>query len=203
MQRHAQRADALPAQAERRRQHQVGAIRFQQVGRADVGLESPGDQRDHVHQRFGGLAAFPGQRADFVQGEDVIVGGCFYQLRSFLGFLLRLERGRTGPPAQTVRKPDTGLELTEYHCYKVVGRASACRFVALYSSSGGIFPFMIRSVKIRNTRMYSARAARLSSRCPVCAGQRDSRKVSFPGALHALAPGILKRLELLRTASHW
>ncbi len=57
---------------ERRRQHQVGAVRFQQIGGADVGLEAPGDQRDHVHQRFGGFAAFLGEVADFFQGQNVI-----------------------------------------------------------------------------------------------------------------------------------
>ena len=75
VQRHAQRADGLPPQAERRGQHEIGAIRFQQVGGADIGLEAPGNQRDHIHQRFRGLAAFPGQRAEFVQREDVTVGG--------------------------------------------------------------------------------------------------------------------------------
>ena len=43
----AQRADALRPQSHGRRQHQVGAIRFQQISRADFRLKSAGDQRHH------------------------------------------------------------------------------------------------------------------------------------------------------------
>ena len=42
VQRHAQRADALRTKAERRGQHQVGAIRLQQIGRADIGARNAG-----------------------------------------------------------------------------------------------------------------------------------------------------------------
>ncbi len=71
VQRHAQRADALGAKPERGGQHQVGAIRLQQIGGANVGLKAPGDQRHNVHERFGGLAAFGRQVADLFQSQDV------------------------------------------------------------------------------------------------------------------------------------
>ena len=64
---HAQRADAFAPQSQGRRQHQGGAIWFQQIGRTDVGLETARDQRHHVHQGFRGLAAFARQGAQFVQ----------------------------------------------------------------------------------------------------------------------------------------
>ena len=51
-----ERADALAAKSDGRRQHQVGAIRFQQICRADVGVESLGDERDHIHERLSRLA---------------------------------------------------------------------------------------------------------------------------------------------------
>ena len=71
--RHAKRANALRAKPDGRGQHQVGAIRLQQIRRTDVGLKAPGDQGDHVHQGLGRLAAFrrevcrspPGSRRNF------------------------------------------------------------------------------------------------------------------------------------------
>jgi hypothetical protein len=41
------------------------------IGGADVGLKAPGDQRDHVHERLGGLAALGRQMADLFQRQDV------------------------------------------------------------------------------------------------------------------------------------
>ena len=57
VQTHAQGANALRPQTQRGREHQVGAVRLQQVGRTDIRMKTAGDQRHHVHQRFGGLAA--------------------------------------------------------------------------------------------------------------------------------------------------
>ena len=51
---------------------QVGAIRLEQIRRADVGLEPLGDQRDDIHQSLGRLAAFGCQRGDFFQRQNVI-----------------------------------------------------------------------------------------------------------------------------------
>ena len=72
VQSHAKRADALRTKPERRGQHQVGAVRFQQIGRTDIGLKAPGDQGHDVHQSLGRLAALGRQIADFLQGQDVI-----------------------------------------------------------------------------------------------------------------------------------
>ena len=71
MQRHAQRADAFRAQPERRGQHQIGAVRLQQIGGADVGVKSPGDQRDDVHQRLGRLAPLRREVGDFFQRQHI------------------------------------------------------------------------------------------------------------------------------------
>ena len=72
VQRHAQRADALRMQAERGGKHQVRAVRFQQVGRADVGLEARGDQRHHVHQRIGRLALLLRQAGNLFQRQNQV-----------------------------------------------------------------------------------------------------------------------------------
>ena len=71
VQRHPQRADALRAQSDRRGQHQIGAVRLQQVGGANIGLEALGDQRDHVHQRLRRLAALRRKIADFLQRQNI------------------------------------------------------------------------------------------------------------------------------------
>ncbi len=71
VQRHAQGADAGAAQAQRRGQHQVGAVRLQKIRRAHVGLKPPGDQSDHVHEGLGRLAALRRQVADLFHGEYV------------------------------------------------------------------------------------------------------------------------------------
>ena len=67
VQREAQRADALAAQSQRGGEHEVGAVRLQQIGRTNVGVEAPRNQGHHIHQSFGGLAAFPRQISDFFQ----------------------------------------------------------------------------------------------------------------------------------------
>ena len=63
---HAKFADAFPAQPDGRGQHQIGAVRFQQVGGANIDAKPPGNQRDHVHQGLGGLARLRRQVRDFV-----------------------------------------------------------------------------------------------------------------------------------------
>ena len=54
---HPDAADALRAQTDCRGQHQVGAIRLQQIDGADIGLEPRPNQMDDVGQRLGGVAA--------------------------------------------------------------------------------------------------------------------------------------------------
>ena len=76
--RHAQRADAARMKAERRGQHQVGAIRLKQISRADIGAETGGDQRDNVHQRVGGLAAVLRETGYFIEGQHL---GCIHCFR--------------------------------------------------------------------------------------------------------------------------
>ena len=76
---HAHAPDALGTQPDRRRQHQVRPVGFEQVDRADIGVEPRLNQMDDVRQGFGGVAAAgdettdlferPEQRA-FVCGDD-------------------------------------------------------------------------------------------------------------------------------------
>ena len=67
---HAQGADAAGMEAERGGEHEVGAIGLEQIGGADVGAETRGDQRDHVHERVGGLAAILREVRDLIQGQE-------------------------------------------------------------------------------------------------------------------------------------
>ena len=67
MDRHAQCADTLRTKSKGGRQHEVGAIRFQQIRRANIGLKPFRDQGDDVHERLGRLAAFFRETADFLQ----------------------------------------------------------------------------------------------------------------------------------------
>jgi hypothetical protein len=65
--RHPQAANTLTPQSYGRRQHQIGAIRLQQVRRAHVRPEPLGNQGDHIHQRFSWLASFCCQVSDFFE----------------------------------------------------------------------------------------------------------------------------------------
>ena len=88
----------------RRGQHQVGAVRLQQVGRADIGLKPPGDQRHHVHQRLGRLAASLG-KCRFLRAS---AHGCRQRLRhgSFvLPQFSRFGSGATGQHTRTTEYP--------------------------------------------------------------------------------------------------
>ena len=68
---HAKSADALRAKSERRGQHEVGSVRFQQIGRTDVGLKPASDQSDDIHEGLGWLAALRREIADLFQSQDV------------------------------------------------------------------------------------------------------------------------------------
>ncbi len=81
---HAQTADTLGSKADRCRQHQVRAIRFQQVRGTNIRLTSPRDERDHIHQSLGRFAAVVRQIADLVECENVGV------VRSRLARVLKL-----------------------------------------------------------------------------------------------------------------
>ena len=85
---HPQSANALRAKSEGRGQHQVGPVRFQQVGRTDVGLKPLGNQGDDVHQGLGGLAASFGEVADFLQRQDVTGIPSLCDLTHVLTFLV-------------------------------------------------------------------------------------------------------------------
>ena len=91
---HAQSADRLRPQSDRRGQHQVGAVRFQQVHRADIGVKAPGNQGDDVPQRLCRLAALGGELANLLQRQDVI-GFCpFNDLGHIWGTLLQIYPAR-------------------------------------------------------------------------------------------------------------
>ncbi len=52
VQRHPKIADALRPKSKGGGQHEVGSIGFQQVGRANIGIEPVRNRRNHVHQGF-------------------------------------------------------------------------------------------------------------------------------------------------------
>ncbi len=85
IQRHPQIAHATRPQPQRRRQNQIGTVGLQQVCRADVRMECPGDQRHHIHQRFRRFAALRRQVIDFVKrkhsGRRRRAAHCFRALR--------------------------------------------------------------------------------------------------------------------------
>jgi hypothetical protein len=74
---HPNSADALGPKPNRDGQHEIGAIRLQQVDRADVRFEPLLNQVDDVGQRLGGVAALGDQPADFLEGPEQrpFVGG--------------------------------------------------------------------------------------------------------------------------------
>ena len=74
---HAQRADRLRLQSDGRRQHQIGAIRLQQIHGADIGAKAPRNQGDDVPQRLRRLAAFGRKLANLLQRQNVI-GFCAF-----------------------------------------------------------------------------------------------------------------------------
>ena len=69
---HAESADTLAAQPDGCGQHQIRAVGFEKIDRADVGFEALGDQRDHVHQRLGRLAALSCEVSDLFESQDVV-----------------------------------------------------------------------------------------------------------------------------------
>ena len=68
---HPQIADALFAESDGCRQHEIGAVRFQQIRRAHIGAKSLGDERDYVHQRFRRLPLLRREVCYLFQGQDV------------------------------------------------------------------------------------------------------------------------------------
>ncbi len=69
--RHPQTADTLAAKPNGCRQHQIGAVRLQQISRAHVRSKSLGDQGNNIHQRFRRLAALRCEIRDLFQAQDV------------------------------------------------------------------------------------------------------------------------------------
>ncbi len=66
MQRHAECADTALMKPKRSSQNEVRPIRLKQIGRADVGVETRGDQCHYVHQRICWLASILCEARDFV-----------------------------------------------------------------------------------------------------------------------------------------
>ena len=51
-------------------EHEIGAVWFEQVGGADIGVETAGDERHHVHQRLGGSRACGGELPQLFEREE-------------------------------------------------------------------------------------------------------------------------------------
>ena len=64
---HAYPADALRAEADRGGEHQVRAVRFEQVDRADVGVEAPLDFVNDVGERLRRISLRRYQPADLIE----------------------------------------------------------------------------------------------------------------------------------------
>ncbi len=67
---HPDAANAFGAEADSRRQDQIGAIRLQQVDRTDIGREPALDQMHDVVERLGGVAARRDETADFFERPE-------------------------------------------------------------------------------------------------------------------------------------
>jgi hypothetical protein len=67
---HADASDAVGAQPDGGSQHQGGAVRFEQVHRADVRLERALDELDDVVERLGRMAAVGNEMADFLERPE-------------------------------------------------------------------------------------------------------------------------------------
>src|ERR1035438_2578262 len=80
VERHAQGPDSTRMQAKRRGQHEVRAVRLQQIGGADIRMETRSDQRHDVHQGVCRLAALFGEARNFFPGQDSTGFGCFVEL---------------------------------------------------------------------------------------------------------------------------
>jgi hypothetical protein len=67
--RQAEDADALAAEADGGGENEVGAVRFEQISGANLGFKALGNQSDDVVQGFGGLAAIRAQIRDVFEGK--------------------------------------------------------------------------------------------------------------------------------------
>ena len=72
VERQPQRADTFGAQTHRGGQHQIRAVRFQQIGGTHIGFGARRNQRDDVHQRFSRFAAGFCKVPDFFQRQDIV-----------------------------------------------------------------------------------------------------------------------------------
>jgi hypothetical protein len=68
---HTKSANTLRPKSEGRGQHKVGSVRFQQVGRTNIGLKPASNQSNHIHEGLGWFAALRRQIADLFQSQDV------------------------------------------------------------------------------------------------------------------------------------
>ncbi len=79
VERQTQRADTFRAQAHGGGQHQVRAVRLQQIDGANIGFGARRDQGDDVHERLSRFAAGFGEVPDFFQRQYIVgiarVGG--------------------------------------------------------------------------------------------------------------------------------
>jgi hypothetical protein len=80
VERHAQRADTFGFQAARCGKNEMGSIGLEQVNRADVGLESAGDQGYDVAERLRRLAAVFCEIPDFFESQNVLRIARMYRL---------------------------------------------------------------------------------------------------------------------------
>ena len=75
---HAHAADAIGIEADRRGQHQIRAVGFEQIGGADVGAEVPLNEMNDVAERFRGVPGRRHEPAQFVgrPRRRAVAAGC-------------------------------------------------------------------------------------------------------------------------------
>ena len=70
--RHPESADTLGPEATRCGKNETRAIGFEEINRADIGLESACDKIDYVVEGFGRLAAVFGEISNLVEGQNML-----------------------------------------------------------------------------------------------------------------------------------
>ena len=101
---HAQPADALAPESNRGSEHQIGAVRFQQIGGTDIRVEPVGDEGHDVHQRLGRLTTVDRQVRNLFKCQNIMAFRA-YRLIHISGYLISVQGLLLLLPASGVCRP--------------------------------------------------------------------------------------------------